>query len=45
MLTARLPQLSGVDAVSFEVMRRAGVRAAFAFDDHFARFGFELLPN
>ncbi|HYW26679.1 MAG TPA: hypothetical protein VE953_21075 [Terriglobales bacterium] len=45
VLTARLPQLSVVDAVSFEVMRRAGVRAAFAFDDHFARFGFELLPN
>lgn len=45
VLTARLRQLSVVDAVSFEVMRRAGVRAAFAFDDRFARFGFDLLPN
>jgi uncharacterized protein len=45
VLTARLRQLSVVDAVSFEVMRRAGVRTAFAFDDHFARFGFELLPT
>ena len=45
VLTARLRQLSVVDTVSFEVMRRAGVRAAFAFDDHFARFGFEVRPN
>jgi predicted nucleic acid-binding protein len=45
VLTARLRQLSLVDAVSFEVMRRAGVRKAFAFGEHFARFGFELQPN
>ena len=32
-----------VDAVSFEVMRRAGVRHAFAFDRHFEIAGFELL--
>jgi predicted nucleic acid-binding protein len=29
--------------VSFEVMRRAGMRAAFAFDPHFEEFGFEIL--
>jgi predicted nucleic acid-binding protein len=45
VLAARLRQLSLVDAVSFEVMRRAGVRTAFAFDEHFTRFGFELQPN
>ena len=31
------------DAVSFEVMRREGLRAAFAYDDHFRTAGFELL--
>lgn len=45
VLAARLRQVSLVDAVSFEVMRRAGIRAAFAFDEHFARFGFELRPS
>jgi uncharacterized protein len=45
VLTAQVRQLSIVDVVSFELMRRTGVRAAFAFDDHFRRFGFELLPN
>ena len=45
VLAAQLRQLSLVDMVSFEVMRRAGVRAAFAFDDHFARFGFDVQPN
>jgi predicted nucleic acid-binding protein len=45
VLTARMRQLSLVDAVSFEVMRRAGVRTAFAFDEHFTRSGFELQPN
>jgi predicted nucleic acid-binding protein len=37
----RAPSL--VDCVSFEVMRRAGMRAAFAFDPHFEEFGFEIL--
>lgn len=36
-------RFSLVDAVSFEVMRRAGVRHAFAFDRHFEVAGFELL--
>lgn len=31
------------DAVSFEVMRRAKVRTAFAFDQHFVTAGYELL--
>lgn len=33
-----------VDHVSFEVMRRTGLREAFAFDDDFARQGFSLVP-
>jgi len=45
VLAAQMRELSLVDMVSFEVMRRAGIRAAFAFDDHFARFGFEIQPN
>jgi predicted nucleic acid-binding protein len=45
VLAAQLRQLSLVDMVSFEVMRRAGIRTAFAFDDHFARFGFDVQPN
>jgi uncharacterized protein len=32
-----------VDAVSFEVMRSAGIGVAFAFDQHFRVAGFELL--
>lgn len=45
VLGAQMRQLSLVDMVSFEVMRRAGVSEAFAFDDHFTRFGFERRPN
>lgn len=45
VLAARQRHLSVVDLVSFEIMRRLGIRAAFAFDDHFARFGFEVHPN
>lgn len=36
-------RFSLVDAVSFEVMRRENVTAAFAFDYHFEVAGFELL--
>lgn len=32
--------LSLVDCVSFEVMRRSGIRTAFAFDAHFKERGF-----
>ena len=38
-------QLSLVDCVSFEVMRRLGIRKAFAFDAHFAEQGFEVVPG
>ena len=33
-----------VDCVSFSVMRRLGVRDAFAFDAHFGEQGFTCLP-
>jgi predicted nucleic acid-binding protein len=36
-------EFSLVDAVSFEVMRRNKLTHAFAFDQHFAIAGFELL--
>jgi predicted nucleic acid-binding protein len=36
--------LSLVDCVSFEVMRRTGVRKAFAFDRHFRDYGYENNP-
>ena len=36
-------RFSLTDAVSFEVMRREGVRAAFAFDQDFVTAGFALL--
>jgi predicted nucleic acid-binding protein len=36
--------LSLVDCVSFEVMRRTGIRKAFAFDSHFQVYGYKLYP-
>lgn len=42
-LLAAKRSLSLVDCVSFEVMRRAGLRSAFAFDAHFGEFGYELV--
>jgi predicted nucleic acid-binding protein len=41
LLTAGRRGLSLVDCVSFEAMRREGVRQALAFDRHFAEQGFE----
>lgn len=38
------PQISLVDRVSFELMRRLGIGTAFTFDRHFAREGFEVVP-
>lgn len=37
-------RISLVDMVSFEVMRRGGIRTAFAFDRDFAAQGFEVRP-
>ncbi len=36
-------QLSLVDCVSFEVMRRIGLNRAFCLDPHFEEQGFEVL--
>jgi predicted nucleic acid-binding protein len=36
--------LSLVDCVSFEVMRRTGIRKAFAFNPHFQVYGYKLYP-
>jgi predicted nucleic acid-binding protein len=43
LLLANRRKLSLVDCVSFEVMRARSARVAFAFDDHFAEQGFEIL--
>jgi predicted nucleic acid-binding protein len=40
-LAAARRSLSLVDCVSFEIMRRAGIDKAFAFDRHFQEFGYE----
>jgi predicted nucleic acid-binding protein len=44
LLTAGRRQLSLVDCVSFDLMRQLGIRRAFAFDEHFAEQGFEIIP-
>jgi len=36
-------KLSGVDATSFSIMRRARIRLAYTFDHHFAVAGFKLV--
>jgi predicted nucleic acid-binding protein len=41
LLAAGRRELSLVDCASFEVMRRTGLRSAFAFDPHFQELGFE----
>ncbi len=38
-----LHKLSAVDATSFAIMGREGIRTAFAFDHHFATVGFRLV--
>ena len=43
MLTAGRRQLSVVDCTSFEIMRRAGLIEAFAFDQDFDAQGFRCL--
>ena len=37
--------VSFVDRISFELMRRERIGAAFAFDRDFAREGFQLVPK
>jgi len=44
VLAAARRGLSLVDCVSFEIMRRLGIKRAFAFDRHFEEQGFECLP-
>ncbi len=41
---ARARGLSLVDCASFAAMRQAGIRRALAFDRHFSRHGFEVIP-
>jgi predicted nucleic acid-binding protein len=38
-----LHKLSAVDATSFTIMEREGIRRAFAFDHHFAAVGFLMV--
>jgi predicted nucleic acid-binding protein len=42
-LLAARRTLSLVDCVSFEIMRRTGIRSAFVFDRHFQEYGYELI--
>ena len=44
VLAAARRGLSLVDCVSFEIMRRLGIKTAFAFGHHFEEQGFECLP-
>ena len=44
VLTAGTRNLSLVDCVSFELMRRLGITTAFTFDHHFKEQRFECMP-
>jgi len=44
MLASGRKRLSLVDCVSFDIMRRLGIRTVFAFDRHFKEQGFECIP-
>lgn len=44
VLGANRRDLSLVDCVGFEVMRRLGIREVFSFDQHFSEQGFERVP-
>jgi predicted nucleic acid-binding protein len=44
VLAANRRSLSFVDCASFQVMRRLGLRSAFAFDPHFSEQGFHVTP-
>ncbi len=43
ILTHTDKDYSLTDATSFSLMRRLGITRAFAFDDHFAQIGYEML--
>jgi predicted nucleic acid-binding protein len=45
MLTANRRQLSLVDCLSFETVRRLNIDTVFTFDQHFAEQGFTCLSN
>lgn len=38
-------RFSYVDCVSIAIMRRRGIREAFAFDDDFVKIGFTVVPG
>ena len=42
--TASRRKLSLVDCVSFETMRRLGLKKVFTFDPHFSEQGFQCVP-
>lgn len=44
LLATSRRKLSFVDCVSFEVMRKLGIKDTFAFDAHFAEQGFHCYP-
>jgi len=44
LLAAGKRKLSLVDCVSFEIMRRLGLKHVFVFDAHFKGQGFDTLP-
>ena len=44
LFAAGRKRLSLVDCISFDTMRRRGIKSAFVFDRHFAEQGFECLP-
>ena len=44
LLTANRRDLSLVDCVSFEIMRRRDVARAFALDSDFSKQGFAVVP-
>ena len=44
LLVASRKRLSLVDCVSFETIRRLGIKTVFAFDAHFEEQGFRCIP-
>ena len=44
VLAAARKELSLVDCISFEIMRRLGIKTAFTFDRYFEEQGFSCLP-